>query len=400
MNIDLSKQPLPKVYQRNGRDCYLDPIRKRLIFITPEETVRQRVLSYLINDLDVPRELISVEEHLAHYGIKSSRRADIVIKGITKDNELFPIAVIECKAPDIGLGEKTTQQLIDYSELLGCDYAMMINDTEFFCYHYEREQNEYIQIDSLPNYESMLANDFVPFDPGEFPARTPFNEISKYLKDNLDEYSLDISPKTEHKLACAAFNLLEGTLDPRHRLPVRQYRLFRLIEDYGVRMMSYGNAGGGKFYGPYRSFLIDVNGSTEFVSIGFSTYGSFSNPDINKTVINIAIDNDKDSHHALQLVVDDNVTYVNNKFTFSHHGKIGIGNKGSGKVSELREFVRRRYPEIIKDDHFDLGTLTYDRDWNLDDPEVVRLIENFISYALIRDEYREYVKCKKSGSPE
>ena len=142
MHIDLSKQTLPKIYKRNGKDCYLDPIRKKLIFITPEETVRQRVLSFLMIDLDVPPEMISVEEHLSHYGIKSTRRADIVIKRLTENDELIPIAVIECKAPGIGLGEKTSQQLIDYSELLGCDYAMMINDTEFFCYHYESQKNE------------------------------------------------------------------------------------------------------------------------------------------------------------------------------------------------------------------------------------------------------------------
>ena len=38
---DLSKAQLPPIYKRDGRDCYLDPIRQKLIFITPEETVRQ-----------------------------------------------------------------------------------------------------------------------------------------------------------------------------------------------------------------------------------------------------------------------------------------------------------------------------------------------------------------------
>ena len=83
MYIDLSSQPLPKIYSRKGKDCYLDPIRKKLIFITPEETVRQRVISYLLNDLKVPIEMISVEQHLSHYGIKSSLRADILINCFT-----------------------------------------------------------------------------------------------------------------------------------------------------------------------------------------------------------------------------------------------------------------------------------------------------------------------------
>lgn len=395
MYIDLSSQPLPKIYKRNGKECYLDPIRKKLIYITPEETVRQRVLSYLLNDLDVPEEMISVEDNLSHYGIKSSLRADILIKCFTKDDDLIPIAVIECKAPGIGLGEKTANQMLEYSDLLGCEYTMMINGDEYFCYYYSGQEEKHIQINKLPTYKDMLADKFSAFDPGEFPARIPYNKISEWLKENLNEYSTDISEKTEHNLACAAFNLLEGTLNPNFKMPAGQYKLFQLIEDYGVRMLSYGNAGGGVFYGPYRSFLIERDGSTEFVSIGFSTYGSFSNPEICKTALNMAIDNEKESHHSLQLVVDDNVRYSGNKFTFYHHGRIAVGNKGSGKVSELREFVSARYPEIISGNQFNLGTLVYDRDWELDDPEVVKLMENLISYALVRDEYRTFVKQKK-----
>ena len=394
MYIDLSSQPLPKVYIRKGRECYLDPVRKKLVFVTPEETVRQRVLSYIINELNVPVEMISVEDRLSHYGIKSSLRADILIKCFTKDDILIPIAVIECKAPGIGLGEKTANQMLEYSDLLGCDYAMMINDDEYFCYFYAEWEDRYIQINSLPTYKDMLADKYTVFDPGDFPDRIPHKQISDWLKENLNEYSTDISEKTEHNLACAAFNLLEGTLNPNYKMPAGQYGIFRLIEDYGVRMLSYGNAGGGIFYGPYRSFLIEKDGSTEFVSIGFSTYGSFSNPDVCKTALNIAIDNEKESHHSLQLIIDDNLRYVGNKFTFYHHGRIAVGNKGSGKISELREFVRVRYPEILYGNEFRLGSLVYDRDWELDDPEVIKLMENLISYALVRDEYRAFVKGK------
>lgn len=394
MYIDLSSQPLPKVYKRNGRDCYLDPIRRKLIFITPEETVRQQALSYLINDLNVPTDMISVEDHLSHYGLKSTRRADIVIKCFTHDDELIPIAVVECKAPGIGLGEKVTDQMLDYSDSLGCDYAMMINDCEYFCYRYEEDINKYIQVERLPCYKDMLAGKYAPYEPGEFPKRIDHRDISQFLKEYLVDGSTDISPKTNHDLACAAFNLLEGTLDPRHKLPVKQYAMFQLVEDYGVRMLSYGNAAGGIFYGPYRSFLIETNGSTEFVSIGFSTYGSFTNPDSCKTALNVAIDNEKESHHSLQFVLDDNVVQNGNTFTFYHHGRIAIGHKGSGKVSELREFVRQRYPKIIEGNRFNLGVLINDRNWHLDDSEVINLIENLISYALVRDEYRSYVKSK------
>ena len=392
MQFDITAQRLPKIYKRGNKDCYLDPVRKKLIYITPEETVRQKVISYLVDVLDVPAEMISVEAHLSHYGVRSKRRADIIVHGTDSEGVLRPVAIVECKAPGIILGEKAADQITDYCNSLGCDFAMMVNDCESFTYHYDENRDEYIQIDGLPKYSELLENKFSEFVPGEFPARIAHDKISAFLKENLDEYSPDISNLTEHSLACAAFNLLEGLLDPRHQLPKRDYDLFSLIEDYGVRTLSYGNAAGGNFSGLYRSFIVDVNGSTEFVSIGLSTYATFARPNDVKTVLNVAIDNEKESHHALQLVLDDNVKCSGNKFTFLHHGKIAVSNKGSGKVDELREFVKARRPQLILGNQFCMGMLVNDRNWNLDDDEVVNFIENLISYALIRDEYRKEIK--------
>ena len=59
------------------------------------------------------------------------------------------------------------------------------------------------------------------------------------------------------------------------------------------------------------------------------------------------------------------------------------------------KFVAPKYSEIIDGSKFNLGSLTYDSDWDLNNPEVEKLIENIISYALLRDEYRAYVKSNK-----
>jgi hypothetical protein len=394
VSLDLANQKLPAIYKRGGRDCYLDPIRKRLIYITPEETVRQKVISYLINDLKVPETMILVEEHLSHYGIASKLRADIVVHKLTEDNVLEPVLIIECKGPGIILGDKAKQQLIDYCDILFCDYAMLVNDDMVLCYHYDNSSNSYLRIEELPEYTQLLNGEYKALAPADPPCRIPYSDISEYLKENLNENCCDISYQTEHTLACAAFNLLEGLLDVSHKMPTGDYGLFSLIEDYGLRELSYGNASGAAFNGLYRSFIIEYSGNTEFVSIGSSVYVTYTRPDVIKTAINVGIDNEKESHHALQLVLDDNVVYSATVFDFYHHGRIGISNKGSGKVDELREFVRAKMPQLISDKRFFFGRLVNDRDWNLDDPEVIKLISNLISYALIRDEYRSHVKSK------
>ena len=92
--MNLSKSKLPRVYKRNGRKCYLDPVRKKLIYITPEETIRQKVIFYLISVLKVPANMLIVEEPLSHYGVRTKDRADIVIRSATKDGQVVPLAVI------------------------------------------------------------------------------------------------------------------------------------------------------------------------------------------------------------------------------------------------------------------------------------------------------------------
>ena len=178
----------------------------------------------------------------------------------------------------------------------------------------------------------------------------------------------------------------------RHKIPVGDYGIFKLIEDYGIRMLTYGNAGGGQFFAPYRSFLIEYNGNAEFVSFAFSTYGRTDGKGAVKTCMSIAHDNEKETHHSLQLVFDDNVQVVNEVVNFFHSGRIAIGNQGSGKIDELRMFVADRYPKIISGKRFNLGTLKNDHLWNIDQPEVIEVMVNCISYALIRDEYRTYIK--------
>lgn len=42
----------------------------------------------------------------------------------------------------------------------------------------------------------------------------------------------------------------------------------------------------------------------------------------------------------IQLVVDDNLIAEGNKIKFFHHGKIAVGNMGSGKVDEYRDYVK------------------------------------------------------------
>ena len=244
--------------------------------------------------------------------------------------------------------------------------------------------------------------------PSELPERIPYDSLeaellSEFAQDE-DSYYTDISKYTPLNLALPVFNLWEGLLDVRVKLPPGNYGLFEMLEDYGVRMLTYGNASGGQFYGPYRSFLVRIDGNTEIFSIGLGTYWKASWTDSNGnmradkhplTCISVAHDDEKTSHHALQLLVDEDTAIDGDTVKFFHNGRIAIGRIGSGKKSELRDLVSRRYPKILTEDKYYLGSIKPDHLLRLDEPDVIDLVVNLISYSIVRDEYRDIVKAER-----
>lgn len=225
----------------------------------------------------------------------------------------------------------------------------------------------------------------------EYVPRFSFQYVPRFAYDEYDYIGKGyVGNDTPDELLFPAVNLLECLYDTKYAFPAKQYKLFQVIKDCGVRELSCGNHSGGRFEGDYRSFLIAYKGGEKVVSFGFSSYYTQKSPA--QTSLNVGFGEGKAFHHALQYVIDKHMGVLLDKATFYHDGRIAIGTNGSGKVSELKAFVGKSYPDILLNNRFCLGSLTYDRQWNLDDPEVMSVIENFISYALIRDDYREYRK--------
>ena len=96
---------------------------------------------------------------------------------------------------------------------------MMINGTEYQCFHYNEETQCYDLLDKLPCYTDMLENKYTVQPLEEQPERPSFEEIGKIFKENPAAYDMEISPNTEYTLACASFNLLACLFDTVHKLP-------------------------------------------------------------------------------------------------------------------------------------------------------------------------------------
>lgn len=398
MDFDIYEQykaiKLPKPVLLGSEKHIKDPYRQRLVKLTPEEVVRQKTVRFLEQELKVPLYCIRLEQSMRHYQVASNIRADIVIEGQHKrKNEINPIAVVECKAEHVALTEPVVQQAMDYADSMGCDYIFLTNGVTMRVGKWVEEKKAYLWLEKLPTYAEMCQGKFKPVQQVETFERALFGQWEQAIEEcyRFNEFGKD----TPKKMLAFMINLWQCLLDVSHTLPKRQYRLFEVLEDWGNRELSFGNSGGGVFAGLYRSFLVKYKRQKLVVDLGFSSYGTFSRSDLVRTALCVGIEIKNQRHHSLQLSMDDNLLCHGNRFQVTHSGRIGVGNIGSGKVEELKKGLEKCYPDVLVDNKIVLGTLINDKLFYLDDFAVVTLMENLISYALIRDDYRTFLISKR-----
>jgi hypothetical protein len=124
-----------------------DPVRKRHVAATPEESVRQAVLRYLMDVLRVPPNLIGVEFSLASLEPGNLRRADIVVWR-PGTGQLSPWLLVECKEPRVRITDGTAFQAADYLRRIPCRYVMLSNGAD--SRYLEKDGESYRLIASLP----------------------------------------------------------------------------------------------------------------------------------------------------------------------------------------------------------------------------------------------------------
>lgn len=150
----------PHIYRIDNQPKFFDPVRKKYVLATERESVRQRVVPYLIQVLEVPQRMIRIGEKLSDYGADCRHRADVVIERFDRaENVLRPLAVVECKSLENPLNDDAFNETFDYAEKLGCDYCMLTNGERSFSFYLGAEN--YIALETLPTYREMLKGKYL-----------------------------------------------------------------------------------------------------------------------------------------------------------------------------------------------------------------------------------------------
>ena len=116
--------PVPSLRRFQDREEVFDPCRKKWVALTPEEWVRQQVLTQLIHVLLVPTSWIAVEKEIEVNKLR--KRFDVLIY----DGQGNPFCMIECKAPEVPLTTSVLDQLLRYHLQVPVPYLIISNGTQ------------------------------------------------------------------------------------------------------------------------------------------------------------------------------------------------------------------------------------------------------------------------------
>ena len=133
-----------KFKSNENKILIFDIVRKKYVVLQPEEWVRQHILHYLVYDKKYPLSRIAVEKKIVVN--KLTKRTDIVV--FNRDGS--PFLIVECKAPEVPITQKSFDQIARYSSTLKGGYLMVSNGMQHYYCRINDEEDGYIFMDSLP----------------------------------------------------------------------------------------------------------------------------------------------------------------------------------------------------------------------------------------------------------
>lgn len=132
------------VEDREGISYIMDPVRKSLFVLTPEEMVRQSLIHFFFNEYPIYKSKIAVEKELKINLRK--KRFDLLLY----DQNFKPFMLIECKAPSVNISQSTLDQVAWYNIALKAPYLLVTNGETTYCASIDFVAQDYTFLKEFP----------------------------------------------------------------------------------------------------------------------------------------------------------------------------------------------------------------------------------------------------------
>ena len=134
-------------------DSYFDTSRKKFVAATPEEAVRQSVVSWLKDVVHVPDHLIETEFALRTFDPKNADRVDILVHDFREGaNAKEPWLLVECKRPGVESPAALQVQVNKYLRVIKPKFIMLSLGGSAIFLGIDSSKKNYLRIPALPIY--------------------------------------------------------------------------------------------------------------------------------------------------------------------------------------------------------------------------------------------------------
>ena len=163
---------------RRQKNQIWSPIRQKWLYETPEEAVRQEYLCVLVNEYGFALEQIAEEESIPGERGNKNARADFVIWRTVEEKRdgKTALIVVECKADNVSIDQKTYAQGANYANNERAKFFVAHNrrSTKFFKVDLEKRAPNYSEVKDIPHADASdkeikdLLSQLKPFEGKEF----------------------------------------------------------------------------------------------------------------------------------------------------------------------------------------------------------------------------------------
>ncbi len=138
-----------KLKEISGRTMIFDPFRSKYLVLTPEEYVRQHFARYLVLEKNFPASLMMTEYSLTLN--KMSKRCDIIVFNTSRT----PVALVECKSPEINITQKVFDQVARYNLVFKVRYLLVSNGMKHYCCRVDFDSGKIEFLSEIPLFQSL-----------------------------------------------------------------------------------------------------------------------------------------------------------------------------------------------------------------------------------------------------
>jgi hypothetical protein len=135
-----------KLKKKDDKLYIFDVLRKKYVYLTPEEWVRQHFIHFLITKYHYPKALMKAEGGLKYNNLP--KRTDLVVY----DRQGKPFIVVECKDTFVQLTQATFEQAARYNYVLKAPYLIVVNGLTYHCCYIDHANQSFRFLEDIPYF--------------------------------------------------------------------------------------------------------------------------------------------------------------------------------------------------------------------------------------------------------